>query len=99
MALIRQLSDQIGVMYQGRFVERGPWQAVLSAPLHPYTRALLAAVPEPIPDGSLRAASSLSLSSSEADEPAVPGPAGTGCPYLPRCPISIDRCRTEDPPL
>src|SRR4029077_3667906 len=55
MAVIRQLSDQIGVMYQGRFTERGPWEAVLSAPLHPYTRALLAAVPEPHPDGSLLA--------------------------------------------
>jgi oligopeptide/dipeptide ABC transporter ATP-binding protein len=93
MAVIRQLSDSIGVMYQGRFVERGPWQAVLSAPLHPYTRALLAAVPEPQPDGSL-------LADAAADEPAgAPAEAGTGCPYLPRCPISIGRCRTEDPPL
>jgi peptide/nickel transport system ATP-binding protein len=93
MAVIRQLSDRIGVMYQGRFTERGPWQAVLSAPLHPYTRALLAAVPEPHPDGSL-------LATAAADEPAgAPAEAGTGCPYLPRCPISIGRCRTEDPPL
>src|SRR5580700_8434834 len=93
MAVIRQLSDSIGVMYQGRFVERGPWQAVLSAPLHPYTRALLAAVPEPHPDGSL-------LAGAAADDPAgAPAEAGAGCPYLPRCPISIGRCRTEDPPL
>ena len=93
MAVIRQLSDRIGVMYQGRFTERGPWRAVLSAPLHPYTRALLAAVPEPHPDGSL-------LAGAAADEPAgAPAEAGTGCPYLPRCPISIGRCRTEDPPL
>jgi oligopeptide transport system ATP-binding protein len=109
MAVIRQLSDQIGVMYQGRFTERGPWQGVLSAPLHPYTRALLAAVPSPRPDGSLL--------TDAADEPAadladrVPAPdlaldldldladSGAGCPYLPRCPISIGRCRTEDPPL
>jgi oligopeptide/dipeptide ABC transporter ATP-binding protein len=99
MAVIRQISDSIGVMYQGRFVERGPWQAVLSAPLHPYTRALLAAVPEPRPDGSL-------LAGAAADEP-LPRDAGAlglalggvGCPYLPRCPISIGRCRTEDPPL
>jgi oligopeptide/dipeptide ABC transporter ATP-binding protein len=94
MAVIRQLSDQIGVMYQGRFTERGPWQAVLSAPLHPYTRALLAAVPEPVPDGSLLAGLVA------PDETLVPGVlAGDGCPYLPRCPISIGRCRTEDPPL
>jgi oligopeptide/dipeptide ABC transporter ATP-binding protein len=101
MAVIRQLSDRIGVMYQGRFVERGPWQAVLSAPLHPYTRALLAAVPEPQPDGSLLAgAAAAAALASALDEPAgVPAEAGTGCPYLARCPISIGRCRTEDPPL
>ena len=95
MAVIRQLSDQIGVMYQGRFTERGPWEAVLSAPLHPYTRALLAAVPEPRPDGSL-------LADTGADSGVVagaPSAGGIGCPYLPRCPISIGRCRTEDPPL
>jgi len=92
MAVIRQLSDRIGVMYQGRFVERGPWQGVLSAPLHPYTLALLAAVPEPQPDGSLLAGA--------ADEvTGVPLAGGAGCPYLPRCPISIGRCRTEEPPL
>ena len=55
VAVIRQLSDQIGVMYQGRFVETGPWDAVLSAPLHPYTRALIEAVPEPDPDGPMLA--------------------------------------------
>lgn len=98
MAVIRQLSDQIGVMYKGRFVERGPWLPVMSAPLHPYTRALLEAVPEPRPDGSLLAdAAAAPLPEAPADE-AEPDP-GTGCPYLPRCPIRIDRCQTEDPPL
>jgi oligopeptide/dipeptide ABC transporter ATP-binding protein len=96
MAVIRQLSDQIGVMYRGRFVERGPWQPVMSTPLHPYTRALLAAVPEPRPDGSL-------LAGAAAEQlPDAPGDhldPGTGCPYLPRCPIRIDRCQSEDPPL
>jgi ABC-type glutathione transport system ATPase component len=55
VAVIRQLSDQIGVMFQGRFVETGPWDAVLSAPRHPYTRALIEAVPEPDPDGTMLA--------------------------------------------
>ncbi len=114
MAVIRQLSDRIGVMYQGRFCERGPWQAVLSAPLHPYTRALLAAVPEPRPDGSLladaaaldepaSAPTGAALAEAALAEAALAEAAlaedGTGCPYLPRCPISIGRCRTEDPPL
>jgi oligopeptide/dipeptide ABC transporter ATP-binding protein len=94
MAVIRQLSDSIGVMYQGRFVERGPWQEVLSGPLHPYTRALLAAVPEPRPDGSL-----LAGAAAGAGAGVGAGAAGSACPYLPRCPISIGRCRAEDPPL
>jgi oligopeptide/dipeptide ABC transporter ATP-binding protein len=96
MAMIRQLSDWIGVMYQGRFVERGPWHEVLTTPLHPYTRALLAAVPEPHPDGSLLA------DAEEARDPAAAGhglATATGCPYAPRCPIRIDRCLTDDPPL
>ena len=100
MAVIRQLSDQIGVMYAGRFVERGPWQAVMSAPLHPYTRALLKAVPGPRPDGSLLADALLAeadaLQTAGTDSPAGP-PAG--CPYAPRCPIRIGRCLTEEPPL
>ena len=81
MAVIRQLSDSIGVMYQGRFVERGPWQAVLSAPLHPYTRALLAAVPEPTPDGSLLAgAAAEETSAPDVLGRPAPGPAARICP-------------------
>ena len=124
MAVIRQLSDRIGVMYQGRFTERGPWQAVLSAPLHPYTRALLTAVPEPQPDGSLladepvgagtpdagpadvdasavgsAAVGSADAGAADAGAAAEAGSRVARCPYLPRCLISIERCRTEDPPL
>lgn len=96
MAVIRQLSDQIGVMYAGRFVERAPWHQVMTAPLHPYTRALLAAVPEPHPDGSL-----LGGAATVEPEQTPVQAAGTtaGCPYAPRCPIKIDRCLTQDPPL
>ena len=104
MAVIRQLSDQIGVMYAGRFVERGPWQPVMSEPLHPYTRALLTAVPEPHPDGSLLGGleDSADVSTDRALDPGenlVAASARTGCPYAPRCPIRIDRCLTEEPPL
>jgi oligopeptide/dipeptide ABC transporter ATP-binding protein len=92
MAVIRQLSDVIGVMYLARFVERGPWDDVLSAPPHPYTKALLDAVPEPDPDGRLL------LSPEDAVEDASPPPSG-GCRYYPRCPIRVERCVTEDPAL
>jgi len=100
MAVIRQLSDQIGVMYAGRFVERGPWQPVMSAPLHPYTRALLTAVPEPHPDGSLLGdTDDIAKDAPDTSQVQVAASARTGCPYVPRCPIRIDRCRTDDPPL
>jgi oligopeptide/dipeptide ABC transporter ATP-binding protein len=100
MAVIRQLSDQIGVMYGGRFVERGPWQSVMSAPLHPYTRALLTAVPEPHPDDSLLGARDESAEEApDADAAKQAVSTWTGCPYAPRCPIKIDRCLAEDPPL
>jgi oligopeptide/dipeptide ABC transporter ATP-binding protein len=100
MAVIRQLSDQIGVMYAGRFVERGPWQSVMSAPLHPYTRALLTAVPEPHPDGSLLGGALESAEEAPGrDEGLAVASATDGCPYAARCPIRIDRCLTEDPPL
>ena len=100
MAVIRQLSDQIGVMYAGRFVERGPWQSVMSAPLHPYTRALLTAVPEPHPDGSLLgSADDLAHDAPDTGKVQVAASGRTGCPYFPRCPIRIDKCLTDDPPL
>jgi ABC-type glutathione transport system ATPase component len=68
MAMIRQLSDVVAVMYQGRFVETGPWHQVLSAPRHSYTQALIDAVPEPDPDGTLLA--------EEPGQPADSGEAG-----------------------
>ncbi|HUB40958.1 MAG TPA: ABC transporter ATP-binding protein, partial [Streptosporangiaceae bacterium] len=99
MAVIRQLSDQIGVMYAGRFVERGPWDSVMSAPLHPYTRALLTAVPEPHPDGSLLGADDIDAEAPDPSQTQVTASALAGCSYAPRCPIRIERCLTEDPRL
>jgi peptide/nickel transport system ATP-binding protein len=98
MAVIRQLSDQIGVMYQGRFVETGPWAAVLSAALHPYTRALVEAVPEPDPDGRMLA----DLADRDQLEPGADASAvtsGSGCSYYSRCPLRIDRCTVAHPAL
>jgi oligopeptide/dipeptide ABC transporter ATP-binding protein len=100
MAMIRQLSDAVGVMYQGRFVETGPWQDVLSAPKHPYTRALIDAVPEPDPDGTLLTGDvSDAGAAGDAGADTDPGPAGAACAYYPRCPIRIARCVSEDPAL
>jgi len=78
------------VMYLGRFVETGTADEVLSCPRHPYTRALLAAVPVPVPGARQRAA----VIAGDVPNPLAP-PAG--CHFHPRCPHAIDRCRVEVP--
>lgn len=83
LASARYLADRVLVLYRGRVVEDGPAEAVVERPLHPYTRALLAAVADA---GTLAA---------KVRRDAAPG--GAGCPFAPRCPDAIDRCRTEDP--
>ena len=94
LAVVRHIADQVAVMYLGRIVERAPAAAIYSAPRHPYTRALLSAVPEPIP----RATRECIVLSGDIPSPAHP-PAG--CPFHPRCPHpkKNDRCRTEPPAL
>jgi oligopeptide/dipeptide ABC transporter ATP-binding protein len=81
-------------MVLGRVVEEGPREAVFARPLHPYTVALLAAVP--VPDPAVRRRRAGVLAPGELPSAlAVPA----GCPYHPRCPIARDRCRHEAPPL
>ncbi len=85
-------ADRICVMYLGRIVEEGPAAAVIGAPRHPYTRALVSVVPQPDPD----ARSAPEILQGETPNPAdVP----TGCRFHPRCPVAQDRCRTDDPAL
>jgi oligopeptide/dipeptide ABC transporter ATP-binding protein len=94
VAMIRHISDRVGVMYLGRFVELGGWREVLSAPLHPYTIVLRAAVPEPDPE--LEATRRVPVVGGEVPSAAHP-PAG--CVFHPRCPVAEDRCRTQAPAL
>ncbi|MCH7582290.1 MAG: ABC transporter ATP-binding protein [Acidobacteria bacterium] len=83
IATARHFSDRIAVMYAGRIVETGPSSTVVDTPLHPYTQALLAAVPEPDPDNRLRLRE---VVPGEAPDPtAIPG----GCPFHPRCPEAM----------
>jgi peptide/nickel transport system ATP-binding protein len=77
-------------MYLGRIVERGPVEAVLRQPRHPYTQALLSAVPAPRPG----TASTVIRLPGEAPSPANPP---RGCHFHPRCPRAEARCREEDP--
>jgi len=92
LGVIGHVSDRIAVMYMGRIVESGETEAILARPAHPYTKALLAAVPQP--DASLRIAGAM-----PASEPPSQFAALDGCAYAPRCPLASERCRIETPQL
>ena len=93
LSVLSTTCDRIAVMYAGRIVEEGSADSVFEAPLHPYSRALAAAFPR-IGDRRFRYAPA-----GLAGDPPFPGDVPTGCSFHPRCPIAIDRCRTEDPAL
>ena len=82
-------ADRIAVMYLGRIVELGPAEQIVRSPRHPYTRALIAAVPGTIPQGARPAP----LAGEIPDSSAVP----TGCRFHPRCPIALAECASHDP--
>jgi oligopeptide/dipeptide ABC transporter ATP-binding protein len=90
MGAVAQIATEIVVLYLGKIVERGDAQRVISAPAHPYTRALIAAVP------SFGAAKTETVTKGEIGDPANPP---NGCRFHPRCPFAIDRCQVVDPVL
>ncbi len=90
LSVVEHISDQVAVMYCGRVVESGPTRQLFHAPLHPYTEALLSAVPKPDPD--LR--SKRIILPGEVANPANPP---SGCYFHPRCAYAKDICRTEYP--
>ena len=93
LASARYVADDILVMYAGQVVERGPIEQVLSAPLHPYTRLLLAAVPDPATKlQAHRIEMRKGLASAAVDPPA-------GCRFVTRCPLAIDVCSRVTPSL
>jgi peptide/nickel transport system ATP-binding protein len=90
--VIEHISTRIGVMYVGKLVEVGTSQQICVNPKHPYTQALLSAVP--VPDPAARKQRIVL----KGDVPTPVNPP-SGCRFHPRCPIAIDRCRIEEPPL
>lgn len=91
LSVIRHVSDRIAVMYLGRIVEIGPAEAVMEAPRHPYTQALLSAIPKP----GIRERGRIVLEG-ELPDPAHPP---SGCPFHTRCPYVMDICRVDRPAL
>ncbi len=92
LAVIRHMSDQLGVMYLGRIVEHGPGDAIFSQPRHPYTRLLLEAIPDLSAAGGIGKVRN--AVGGEVPSPIAPP---SGCTFHPRCPLANDRCRTERP--
>jgi oligopeptide/dipeptide ABC transporter ATP-binding protein len=91
LAIVRHVADRVFVMYLGKIAESGDTGSVWSRAAHPYSEALIAAVPRP--DGSGFLPESLP---GEVPDPARPP---SGCRFHPRCPYAFDRCRSEEPPL
>lgn len=92
LAVVRHISDRVGVMYLGRMAELARAEALFARPLHPYTRVLLSAVPSTDP----RAARNRQRLQGEVPSPLTPP---SGCRFHTRCPLARDRCRSEAPAL
>jgi len=92
LAVVKHVSDRIAVMYLGRIVELAPAEELYAQPRHPYTRTLIAAIPEPEP----RAIRAPFVATGDLPSPINPPP---GCAFHPRCPFATELCKREAPLL
>ena len=92
LAVAKQISDEVAIMYLGKIVEAADKYELFSNPMHPYTKALLSAIPVPNPR---RKRLQIELGGEVPSAVSIPG----GCRFHPRCPLASDRCRDEEPQL
>ena len=92
LAVVKNISDRVAVMYLGKLCEVGPSDELYRQPLHPYTNLLLASIPVPDPEAE-------ALPHEVVGEPPSPVLPPSGCRFHPRCPNAQDRCSAEEPKL
>jgi peptide/nickel transport system ATP-binding protein len=90
LSVVKHISDRVAVMYVGQMVELSDRDTIFSAPKHPYTSALLSAVPRPDPRSRAKRITLLG----EVANPAAPP---SGCYFHPRCQFAVDKCKVETP--
>jgi peptide/nickel transport system ATP-binding protein/oligopeptide transport system ATP-binding protein len=92
LSVVEHISHRVGVMYVGKMMELSPREELFRNPLHPYTKALLSAIP--IPDPRLKRDRTILMGD-------VPNPLNppAGCRFHPRCPVAIEQCHLQEPPL
>jgi peptide/nickel transport system ATP-binding protein len=98
LAVVAETCQRVVVMYAGKVVEEAPVEALFARPLHPYTAGLLASIPKLSRPGSARPGARGRLAEIPGVVPSLRD-LSPGCRFAPRCPLAVERCRREEPPL